>query len=47
MYNLPYFSVRNTEDLKANGEVSWFPEAKTWKLNVDEIRKLYQDREDT
>jgi len=43
MYNLPYFSVRNTEDLKA-GEVSWFPQAKTWRLNVDEIRKVYRDR---
>jgi len=43
MYNLPYFSVRNTEDLKA-GEVSWFPQAKTWELNVDEIRKVYRDK---
>jgi len=43
MYNLPYFSVRNIEDLRA-GEVSWFPQAKTWGLNVDEIRMLYRDK---
>nr|XP_036669840.1 uncharacterized protein LOC118877068 [Drosophila suzukii] len=39
----PLSHIRNTEDLKA-GEVSWFPQAKTWRLNVDEIRKVYRDR---
>ncbi|XP_037713540.1 zinc finger protein 568-like [Drosophila subpulchrella] len=39
----PLSHIRNTEDLKA-GEVSWFPQAKTWGLNVDEIRKVYRDR---
>ncbi|XP_070850715.1 zinc finger protein weckle-like [Drosophila suzukii] len=39
----PLSHIRNIEDLRA-GEVSWFPQAKTWGLNVDEIRMLYRDK---